>query len=86
MRYLYEEVRVPELLQIRDRHDDIHQNFNWGENILKKSTTAYIYNNELMNSFLLMLQKPVSILIDHNNIIRNFKNYMVDKYFYKHTN
>ena len=39
-----------------------------------------------MNSFLNKLQRPISILFDNFNIIKNFKNYNVDKYYYKHKN
>ena len=45
-----------------------------------------MFNNDIMNSFLEQLQVLVSILFDEHNVIKNFKNYIVDKYYFKHPN
>ena len=52
--------------------------------IFTNSLSSYIFNNNIMNSFLLRLQKPMSILFDQFNVTKNFKNYIVHKYYYKH--
>ncbi len=38
----------------------------------------------MMNSFLKRLQTLAAKLFDQMNIMKNFQNYMVDKYYYKH--
>jgi hypothetical protein len=84
---LYDEQFIPELNIFYHRHDDINKNYVDYENvILNKSLSSYIYNNNLMSGFLNFLNKLVSLYFDSFNIVKNFPNYMVDKYFYKHSN
>jgi hypothetical protein len=82
----YEEQSLPELHYMKHRHDDDTDYVDYEKNILDKSLSPHIYNNNLMNNFLKLLQRPVSMLFDNFNIIKNFKNYNVDKYYYKHKN
>lgn len=81
---LYERKQLPELLRMKHFHDSESENFDYENNILDKSLSPYIYQNNLMNSYLKKLQPLVSIIFDHMNIIKNFKNYIVDKNEYKH--
>lgn len=83
---LYEERQLPELYYMKHRHDNDTDYVDYEKNILDKSLSPYLFNNDLMNSFLKKLRKLISILFDQHNIIKNFKNYMVDKYYYKHKN
>lgn len=80
---LYERKQIPELEFIKHRNDDKNTYFDYENNILDKSLSPYIYRNDIMNDFLKRLQPLTSILFDHMNIVKNFKNYMVDKYYYK---
>lgn len=64
-------------------HDDSDVNFDYEKDILNKSLSPYIYQNYVMTNFLDKLQPMVSILFDQMNMMKNFKNYMVDKYHYK---
>ena len=82
----YEEQDLPELHYMKHRHDNDNQYISYENKILDKTLSPYLFNNDLMNSFLKKLQRPVSILFDNFNIIKNFKNYTVDKYYYKHKN
>jgi hypothetical protein len=80
---LYDRKQLPELNYMRHRHDD-DTNFIYYENvILDKSLSPYMYENDTMNGYLKRLQPLVANLFDHFNTIKNFKNYMVDKYHYK---
>lgn len=81
---LLEDKELPELFEMKHRHDD-QKYVDWGTNLLNKSLSPYLYKNDMMNQFLTRLQKLVAILFDQQNFMKNFKNYMVDKYFYKHT-
>ena len=42
-----------------------------------------MFQNDLMNNWLKRMQPLVSILFDQMNIMKNWKNYMVDKYHYR---
>ena len=82
----FEEKDLPEIHFMKHRHDDETDYVDYEKNILNKTLSPHIYGNRIMANFLDLLQRPVSILFDNFNIIKNFKNYMVDKYYYKHKN
>ena len=82
----FEEKDLPEIHFMKHRHDDDKDFVDYEKDILNKTLSPYIFNNDMMNEFLSRLQRPVSMLFDNFNIIKNFKNYMVDKYYYKHKN
>lgn len=81
---LYKEKQLSELYFLKHRHDSESPEFDYENNVLDKSLSPYLYQNDTMNGFLKRLQRLVSILFDQMNIARNYKNYMVDKYHYKH--
>lgn len=80
----FEEQHIPELFYLKHRHDSEEDFVDYEEMILDKTLTPYLFNNDRVNSFLKLLQRPVAILFDNVNVIKNFKNFMVDKYYYKH--
>jgi len=81
---LYQRKDVPELHYMMHRHDDNDQYVDYEKKILNSSLSPYIYENDLMNSWLNKMQPLVSLMVDQMNVMKNFKNYMVDKYYYKH--
>lgn len=80
---LYDRQQLSELNYMKHRHDDDDSYFDYEKNILDKSLSPYMYNNDMMNNFLKRLQSLVSLNFDHMNVMKNFKNYIVDKYYYK---
>jgi len=80
----YEEKQIPELRYLKHRHDTDDDFIDYEKMILDRSVTPYLFNNIRVNYFLTSLQRPIAILFDNMNIVKNFKNYMVDKYYYKH--
>jgi hypothetical protein len=80
---LYDKKQLPELNTMRHRHDYYKPYVKYDESILDSSLSPYIYNNDMMNGFLKRLQPLVSLLFDHMSVVKNMKNYMVDKYHYK---
>jgi hypothetical protein len=82
---LYNRKDVPELNYLKHRHDDFDQFVDYEKTILNSSLSPYMYENDLMLSWLNKMQPLVSILFDQMNVMKNFKNYMVDKYYYKHS-
>jgi hypothetical protein len=81
---LQDDKQLPELRFLKHLHDDTRENFDYENNLLNKSLSPYLYENEVMANFLYRLQKLIAISFDQISIVRNFKNYMVDKYDYKH--
>ena len=82
---LYERKQLPELLYMKHRHDTDDNYIKYDERILDNTTSPYLYNNDIMNGFLKRLQPITSILFDHMNVMKNFRNWTVDKYYYKHS-
>jgi hypothetical protein len=83
---LYEDKQLPELFYMKHRHDTKNDYVNYENNILNNTLSPYLFNNDIMNSFLGRVKKLVSLLFDQHNVVKNFKNYIVDKYYYKHNN
>lgn len=82
---LYERNQLSELEYLKHRHDDNDSYYDFEKNILDKSLSPYLFENSVMSNFLKRLQPMVSIIFDHMNVVKNMKNYMVDKYYYKHS-
>lgn len=82
--YFYELKDLPELYHMKHLHDDNDQFVDYGDKILASSLTPYIYNNNLMSTWLTRMQPLVAMLFDQMNVIKNFQNYTVDKYEYRH--
>ena len=81
---LYQRKDIPELHYMMHRHDDNDQYVDYEKKILNSSLSPYIYENDLMSAWLNKMQPLVSLMVDQMNVMKNFKNYMVDKYYYKH--
>ncbi len=81
---IYERKDISELHKIKHRHDDNDQFVDYEKSILNSSLSPYMYENNLMNSWLNKMQPLVSIIFDQVNVVKNFKNFLVDKYYFKH--
>lgn len=81
---LYERQELTELHFMKHLHDtDDGQYIKYDEVILDKTLSPHMFENDLMNNWLKKMQPLVAILFDQMNVMKNFKNYMVDKYHYK---
>ena len=80
---LYDQKQLPELRYMRQFHDDQSSNFNYEQDIFNKSLSPYLFQNIVMFNFLDKLRPMMALFFDQMNLIKNFKNYMVDKYHYK---
>lgn len=83
---LQEKTQLPDLYYLKHRHDDDVEFVSYEDNILTNSLSTHVYKNDRMNNFLSTLQKMVALMFDQTNIIKNWKNYMVDKWYFKHKN
>lgn len=79
---LFKKKQLPELYFMRNKHNDNNISYDYENNILNKSLSPYMYKNDTMNLFLNKLQPILSLLFDNFNVIKNFKNYNVDKYHF----
>lgn len=81
---LYDDKRLPEIKSIKHFHDDDTKYINYSDKILNRTLSARIFKNDLMNGFLNRMNKLVSLFFDNHNIVKNWRNYTVDKDYYKH--
>jgi hypothetical protein len=81
---LFERKQLPQLRFMKHRHDSFKDFVDYEKMILDQSLSPYMYRSDIMNEWLKDMQPLVSILFDQMNMIKNFKNYIVDKYYYKH--
>ena len=80
---IYRKKQLPELLYMKHRHDNDNDYVDYENMLLDKTLTPYLYQNDTMNGFLKRLQPLVGLLFDQMNVVKNFKNYIVDKDWYK---
>ena len=80
---IYQKKQLPELFYLKHRHDNDNDYVDYENMLLDKTLTPYLYQNDTMNGFLKRLQPLVGLLFDQMNIVKNFKNYIVDKDWYK---
>ena len=77
---LYKRKQLPELYYLKHRHDSEKTYVNYDDKILERNLSSYLFNNDIMRGFLERLQPLLSSMFDRMNIVKNFKNYIVDKY------
>jgi hypothetical protein len=76
---------IPELYYLKHKHDNkLHTGFNWQDNILKNTTSPYVWKNPTMNKYLSKIEKMVSLMVEKMSVARNFFNYTVPKYYDEH--
>ena len=80
---LYNSKELSEINYMKHRHDDNKNFVDYENKLLDKTLAPYIFQNSMMNSFLKKLQPLLAIMFDQVNIMKNWKNYMVDKYEYR---
>jgi hypothetical protein len=80
---LYRKKQLPEIYYMRHRHDNDNDYVDYENMLLDKTLTPYLYQNDTMNGFLKRLQPLVGLLFDQMNVVKNFKNYIVDKDYFK---
>ena len=64
---------------MKHRHDD-QTSIDYENQLFDKNLSPYIYQNDMMNSFLKKTQPLMYFLFDQVSVLKNMKNYIVDKY------
>lgn len=80
---LHDYRQLPELRYMKNRHTINETYVDYQNFILYKTLSPHIYENQNMTEFLTRIQPLVALMFDKFNIVKNFKNYMVDKYHYR---
>lgn len=83
---LYDKKNIPELNKFYHRNDDVNKNYvKYEDKILKRTLSPYLYSNKMMASFLEKIEPMIALFFDQFTIIKNWKNFTVDKYYDKGT-
>lgn len=78
---------IPELYDLNHRNDkELYNAENYKKDILSRSLSRQIYNNDKTAGFLDKLQPMVVHMITSNVILRNWFNWTVSKYYSRHNN
>lgn len=76
---------IPELWDLKHRKDSYaNEPIEMEDKFLKKTLPPFLFNNFTMNEFLLRLEPLSFIMFNQISLIRNFKNFMVPKFYDKH--
>ncbi len=82
---LFRDSQIPELFELKHRHDkNKYDAYDIENNILTRTLSNFLFNNDTMNEFLLKMQGIYFLWFDQMNILRNLKNWTVDKYYNNH--
>ncbi len=84
--YHYQEKFIDEIYQIKHRNDSDNDFIDYDKSILDNSLSPFLFYNDFLGDFLNRFKRLISLFFDNVNIVKNFKNYMVDKYYYKQKN
>jgi hypothetical protein len=81
------ESQIKEIYDLKHRKDnEIHTHFDYENELMNKMMPEYARRNDMMNEFVLKIQKLFVWGIETQLTIRNFYNYTVDKYYNRHNN
>ena len=82
---LLEDKEIKEIYDLKHRNDSANNYVDYQNKILTKSLSNLMFQNDTMYNFLLKTQKLLALFFDKFNIVKNWRNYTVDKYYYKGT-
>ena len=83
---LYKDSNLEELYTMKHRNDDDNIFVDYENQIFYKTLSNHIFKNDMMFYFISKLQPLMASFFDRINLVKNFRNIMVDKYYYKHKN
>lgn len=84
---LYNEKEIKELYDLKHRNDNLpYEGFDYENQLMNKSLSNYMFLNENMREYITYINKFLVLMYDRVHTVRNFKNYLVDKYYNKHIN
>lgn len=82
---LQKDIEISELYDIKTRfNSNSNRHHAWENDLLKNSTSTYIWRNENMNQYLTKIQTMLVFMLEKMNFARNFFNFTVHKYYNEH--
>lgn len=73
---------ITELYDLEHRFDSkSNRHYPFEVNILKRSTSPYMWKNQNMNEYLTNLEKIIALDVCKMDFARNFMNFTVDKFY-----
>lgn len=79
---LDKDIEINELYELKHRNDsNTYRHFPYEEQLLKNTTTPYMWKNDTMNKYLKKIEKITVLIIEQMNYARNFFNFTVNKYY-----
>lgn len=76
------DLQIKELYNLKHRYDSKnHRHYPFEDNLLENTTSKYIWYNPNMNTYLTMLQSMVVLMVQKNDLVRNYFNFTVTKYW-----
>ena len=76
--------QIDELYEIKTRHDNYPKGFDYQKEIVNKSLSGFLFFNDNMREFLENIRPSLYHFFDSKHIVRNLKNWYVDKYYGNH--
>ena len=82
---LDKKLHIPELYDMKHRNDkQSDEATNIEDNIYTKTLSGHLFENPILEQFILRLQRLTYIMFNQMYIMKNFKNFLVPKYDDKH--
>jgi hypothetical protein len=83
---LNKERQIEELWDLKHRNDTDRDWVDYEDIILDRTLSPYVFQNDEMKNYLDNIKGIPSRWFDQVNMIKNYKNYIVEKDYYKHKN
>ena len=86
MSFIEENNEIPEMYRLRHKHDSVSEDtgFDYSKNILKRTLSPVLYNNDDNELFLDKLNDMTLSMVESVLPVRNLFFYSHNKYFNKH--
>ena len=75
---------IAELYDMKHFNDSYIKGYEYEDNLLENSVSKHLYDNEINSGFLYHLNRQVVLMTEQILILRNLKNFFVDKYYNDH--
>lgn len=83
---LNQQRQLDELYNLKHFNDSDDDFVDYEGVILDKSVSPYVFQNNMMKNYLDSIKPLAALWFDRVNEIKNYKNYIVEKDYYKHKN
>lgn len=83
---LNQQRQLDELYNLKHFNDSDDDFVDYEGVILDKSVSPYVFQNDMMKNYLDSIKPLASLWFDRVNEIKNYKNYIVEKDYFKHKN